>query len=347
MSTQKAAQWSQGAERLAALLPQTRLHRAVLAWASAPGRRGPWVVALSGGADSVALLLLLWAHWPQRRSRLRAVHFNHRLRGRAADRDEAFCRRVCRALGVELWVGRRRLAEKIQGEAGARELRFAFIEKQLRTHRAKALWLGHQQNDVAESMLMRLARGSGTAGLAAPRPVHLLPGGRVQLRPLLDLKHEEIVAALGALRLSWREDATNAGGDFFRNRVRNEVLPVWLKSAGRDAVAGAALARDLLDEDDAALELWADRLQAGMPRGRLDLSMLKDVPRAVGRRLLRRWLNGQPGAAGLSRQAFELLLDAVEQGKPTRHSLGGQGFAVIRRRELYFERKRALSGNHA
>jgi tRNA(Ile)-lysidine synthase len=303
------------------------------------------VVALSGGADSVALLLLLWAHWPARRDRLRAVHFNHRLRGRASERDEVFCRRLCRALGVELWVGRRPAKQTARGEAGARELRFAFIEGRLSAHRAKALWLGHQQNDVAESMLMRLARGSGAAGLAAPRPVHFLAGGRVHLRPLLDLKHGEIVTALRAARLPWCEDETNARGDFFRNRVRHDVLPAWHDASGRDGVAGAALTRELLEEDDVALAAWADRLQAGMPRGGLDLARLKGEPRAVLRRLLHRWLAQQPGATGLSRQAFELLLDAVIRGEPTRHSLGGQGFAVIRRHALGFERKRSLPGN--
>ena len=95
--------WPHLADLLAARVPRDALHPAALALAWAETRtRGAWAVAFSGGADSLALLLLLWAHFPERRGKLVALHFNHRLRGRAADADEAFCRRVCAALGVTL-----------------------------------------------------------------------------------------------------------------------------------------------------------------------------------------------------------------------------------------------------
>ncbi|MFI5357726.1 MAG: tRNA lysidine(34) synthetase TilS [Opitutales bacterium] len=334
-----AALWSRRAEKLAGKLPPGRLHPAVRAWAGSSRSRGPWVVALSGGADSLALLLLLWAHWPQRRGRLCAVHFNHRLRGRAADRDETFCREVCRALGIKLWVGRRRRAQRIESEAQAREVRFQFVERKLRAARARVLWLGHQQNDVAETLLMRLARGSGAGGLAAPRPVNVVPPGRVQLRPLLGLARGEIEAALRACGIRWRVDASNLRGDFFRNRVRLNVVPAWVAASGRDAIAGAARSRELLEEDDEALEAWAARLTAAMARGRLALGPLAGVPRAVVRRVLHRWLLGLGLAAPVSRQAFDLMLDAVIRGAPTRHSLGREGFAVLRRMELRFASK--------
>ena len=100
--------WIQKAAAMAAHFPLERLHPAVVAWAESRRvhARGPWAVAFSGGADSLALLLLLCAHWPERRARFVALHFNHRLRGAAADADERFCRRVCGALGVRLYVGR-------------------------------------------------------------------------------------------------------------------------------------------------------------------------------------------------------------------------------------------------
>src|SRR5476651_1759624 len=92
--------WRSRAERLGAALPRSRLHPAVTAWAEARPAREPWAVAFSGGADSLGLLLLLWAHWPRRRRRLRVLHFNHRLRGAASAADARFCRQVCRGLGV-------------------------------------------------------------------------------------------------------------------------------------------------------------------------------------------------------------------------------------------------------
>lgn len=336
MKAQKAS-WPERADKLAAALPVSRLQAEAITAALGDGAPdGPWAVALSGGADSVALLLLLWAHWPAHRPRLRALHFNHRLRGRAADLDEEHCRRLCASLGVKLWVGRRRDDQTVQNESQARELRFAFVRQKMTQCRSRVLWLGHQQDDVAETLLMRLARGSGTAGLAAPRPVHVQPDGRQHLRPLLTLKHAELTAALRTAGVSWREDRSNRHRDFFRNRIRRDVLPAWVQAAGRDAVAGATLSRSLLAEDDAALEEWAERLLRQMPNRRLNLALLTDTPRAVVRRLLYRWL-GQRPAVVISRQAFERLLEAVIAGSSTRQSLGQHAFAVIRRRELHWE----------
>lgn len=332
MPAHKRTDWRRGAADLAAALPRARWHPAALGWAAKNGVRAPWAVALSGGADSLALLLLVWAHWPERGARLQAVHFNHRLRGRESDADAKFCARVCAALGVKLRVGRWRRARRGASEAEARAARLAFFARH-----ARVLWLGHQQDDIAETMLMRLARGSGTGGLAAPRPVQPMPGGRVHLRPLLTLKRAEIAAALRAAGLPWREDSSNAGGDFFRNRVRHDVVPAWTAAAQRDALGGAALARELLEEDDAALEAWLDSLEALTARGTLALARLSGRPRAVVRRALHRWLLAQPRAGDLSRQGFEALLAAVERGAPTRHSLGREGFAVIRDGALRFE----------
>lgn len=325
--------WLEAAEKLAAKTPRAQLHPAVLKRAGASKSRERWSVAFSGGADSLALLLLLWAHWPARRGRLRALHFNHRLRGAESRGDAAFCRKVCAALGVTLVEGEWREAHRGASEAEARAARMDFFGKH-----SRVLWLGHQQDDIAETMLMRLARGSGTAGLAAPRPVQTMPGDRVHLRPLLTLKKSEIVAALRAARIPWREDSTNAGEDFFRNRVRRSVLPAWTKSAGRDALAGAALARERLEEDDAALEQWLDGLGALTRDGALDLRKLAGRPRALVRRALHRWLRVQKGVGELARQGFERLLDAAMLGENTRQSLGVDAFAVVRRGQLRLER---------
>lgn len=330
--------WQCRAAALAERLPRERLHPAVRAWAGSRrvAAQGPWAVALSGGADSLCLLLLLWAHWPGRRRRLMAVHFNHRLRGRAADADERFCRKVCGGLGVRSAFGHWRRARRDPSEEEARVARFGFFHRALRRAGARALWLGHHQDDIAETMLMRLARGSGAAGLSAPRPVQRVDD-RVHLRPLLLLKKGEIMAALRVAGIPWREDRTNTSGGFFRNRVRRHVVPAWQKAAGRDAVAGAALARELLEEDDQALEAWLDALRPFRSGRLLDVASLAGRPRALIRRALRRWLAAQPRAGDLSRQGFEDLLAAVTSGRPARRSLGRYGFAVIRGGLLRFE----------
>lgn len=329
MTKRKKIEWREAAENLAAAIPRERLHPAVSAWAEKSAPRALWSVAFSGGADSLALLLLLWAHWPARRARLQALHFNHRLRGRESRADEIFCQRVCSALRVKFvraaWTG----AHPDASEAEARTARHAFFARH-----ARILWLGHQQDDIAESMLMRLARGSGAGGLAAPRPVQALPQGRVHLRPLLTCKKTEVIAALRALKIPWREDSSNAKRDYFRNRVRHGVLAAWNAASQRDALAGAARARELLEEDDAAIEDWLARLKP-LVNGVLVLTKLADQPRAICRRALHQWLLAHPKTGALSRQGFDLLLAAIERGKTTRQSVG-EGFAVIAKGRLKF-----------
>lgn len=335
MPVRKPIDWPECAAKLGAAVPRERLHPAVRAWAETSPKRERWLVAFSGGADSLALLLLLWAHWPERRDRLVAVHFNHRLRGAAADRDERFCTGVCAALNVKHVSGRWQKPPARASESQAREARHAFFVRQLGKSRARALWLGHQQDDVAETMLMRLARGSGSGGLAAPRPVQSMPEGRIHLRPLLGIKKSEIASLLRTCRATWREDRTNAGRDFLRGRVRRDVIPAWQEAAGgRDAIAGAALSRELIEEDDAALEAWLVQIAPFRSDGGLNLRRLRQMPRAVVRRALHRWLQQQGRGEGLSRQCFTTLLENVLQHRVTRQSLGTGAFAQIGRQRL-------------
>ncbi len=346
--------WSRVAARLAAAIPRERLHPAVLRWAAASAPREGWAVALSGGADSVALLLLLWAHFPERRSRLLALHFDHRLRGRASSDDARFCVALCRGLGVELITGRwsrekPRAAASAPAsaaaptETAARAARHAFFSAALRRRRGvTALFTGHHRDDVAETFFMRLARGAGSAGLAAPRPVHpQAASGRSHLRPLLALDKAELVAALRAAGARWREDASNHSPAHLRNRVRAELLPAWRAAAAeprRDALAGLSLTRDLLEEDDQALEAWAARATRLDARGGLALAPLRPLPRAVLRRVLHRWLASTPARTDLNRRGFEALLDLVIAGRNgARHSLGAGHFARLTRTRLRCE----------
>ncbi len=328
--------WRAKAARVGELLPRATLHPAVLAWVAPRRRTDLWSVAFSGGADSLALLLLAWAHWPERRAQLVALHFNHRLRGRESTAEEKFCRRVCAALGIGLRVGQWPGKHSGASEAEARAARHGFFAGEMKALGSRVLWLAHQQDDIAESMLMRLARGSGLGGLAAPRPVQAVGAGRTHLRPLLTLKKSDLAGALRQAGIEWCEDSSNASEAHFRNRIRQRVLPGWAKAAGRDALAGAALSRELLEEDEQALDLWVDVVAPIDRSGGLNLEQLSGMPRAVTRRALHRWLLAVRPLPDLSRQGFELLLAAVEENKPTRFSLGRNGFAVIKRGQLGF-----------
>jgi tRNA(Ile)-lysidine synthase len=341
--SKKKTDWPRAALALAARVPLSALHPAALA--AAAGRpRDRWAVALSGGADSLALLLLLWAHFPEKRRRMTALHFNHRLRGRHSDADARFCRTTCRALGVPLVTGRWDKPPPNPAEAAARDARLAFIAEQQKKLRAPVLWQGHQRDDVLENLLLRLVRGSGAAGLSAPRPVQPVRD-TLRLRPLLTLPKETLAAALREAGAPWREDATNATPCCLRNRLRHSVIPALRQAAdGRDIAAAAALSRELLDEDNDALERQAAALLPRYPAREkifpLPLRPLAGQPRAVLRRLLHRWLAATRQTPPLSRPAFESLLECVVSAVSTRRSLSDGVFALIRRGTLRLERRR-------
>ena len=331
------------ASRVGELIPLSSLHPAVRAWSARRPRSECWCVALSGGADSVALLLVLWANWPGRRHQLVALHFNHRMRGRASSSDAIFCRQLCRALEVPLKSGAWQAAPREgASEAAAREARHEFFSREMEKLKCTALWLAHQQDDIAETLLMRLARGSGTGGLSAPRPVARL-GRRTHLRPLLTLSKAQLLEALRNAGAAWREDASNAAPTYFRNRIRQQVLPVWSSVAGRDALAGAALSRERLEEDDAALEAWLDEIKPMIGRSTLDLTRLEGCPIALWRRSLHRWLLAVHPCTDLSRQGFDALLGLIMSGRNTRFSLGVSDFAVVRKGKLILERSHKRS----
>jgi tRNA(Ile)-lysidine synthase len=338
MPAQRVTSWPRVAERLAASLPRDQLDPAVCLEADDSGRRR-WIVAVSGGADSVALLLLVWAHWPQHRDRVVVAHFNHRLRGAASAGDARFCAALARGLGClfesESWTDR----PTGVSEAAARTARNEFLGRVRRRHRSTLVWTGHQQDDVAESMLMRLARGSGTAGLAAPRPVQAWGREGQRLRPLLGLTRATLRDALADAGGRWREDESNEQGDFFRNRVRATVIPAWTEAAERDALAGAALSRRRLEEDDTALEAWLDELSVLNADGSLNLKALRGRPMALWRRAVHRWLAGHAAQRGdLARRGFEQLLTLAMAGRTSRFILGAGGYARIRKGRMYFEK---------
>lgn len=366
MNSPRELDWPAAAAAVGQALSCERWPERVRAWlATESSVEEPWCVALSGGADSVAVLLALAGMQrggrnsrtaqcgeaglrlardpdPAVRSdppapRLLALHFNHRLRGAAADGDERFCRALCAALGVELRVGSADWpAGSDVSEAQAREARFAFFGRAMHDAGARALWLGHQRDDVVETMLLRLGRGSGARGLAAPRPVQRLADGTVRLRPLLAVPKAEIVAVLRAAGGPWCEDETNHGDGYFRNRLRRRVVPAWAEAAPADLAAAVARSRALLEEEDEALEEWVDRVLPTSLGDELPLAELRAAPVAVMRRALHRWLGTLELGGVLSSAAFDELLAAVRAGCALRRSAGCHGFLEAEASALRF-----------
>ena len=208
-------------------------------------------VACSGGADSVYALYCVADIFADRLSDVFVLHYNHKVRT-DSDSDEQYVAELCAKLGLNFVCGAPDSAPTSPTEDKLRALRLDFFVKESRKLGLSAIVQGHHCGDVLESMLMRLARGSSGDGLCAPRAVSYFKG-TVFLRPLLNLKKDEIIASLVASKIIWCEDSTNSGEDYFRNRIRNKVIPIFEEAAQVDIYKSALRSRALLEEDSNAL----------------------------------------------------------------------------------------------
>ena len=212
------------------------------------------VAAVSGGSDSVALFSLLQQAAAKGDCQLAGLaHLHHHIRGDAADGDALFCRDLAARAGVPAVIGDAdvpALARRdgVSLEVAGRDARQRFYAEAQGTLRASCVAVAHSQDDQAETVLLRLVRGAGPAGLSgiAPRRGQLV-------RPLLELSRVELQAYLDGIGQSWREDATNIDCAIPRNRIRHQVLPL-LRELNQQADAALARAADIFRADAALLD---------------------------------------------------------------------------------------------
>lgn len=283
------------------------------------------LVAVSGGADSVCLLCLLWSVRERFGIELVVGHYNHGWRGAASEADAGFVESLAGALGCLFQMERCVDGAVSATETAARELRLDFLRRTASGAGCCCIAFGHQANDVLETQLLRLARGSGTEGLAAPRPVHVFAGAPTHLRPLLGISSESIRRGMDAAGLPWREDVTNENVEIARNALRHEVVPVLSKSLDRDLLTGAARSQCLLEEDAAALRGLAEERfpDAFSVAEQLDRAELRAAPVALARRALAGWLQGRGLMASVGAASMDLLLVALRgEGEAVRQSVG-------------------------
>ncbi len=184
-----------------------------------------FAIAVSGGADSVALLRLFALLRGELGVVLSALHFNHQLRGAESDADEAFVASLAKKLGIPLHLGRADVAAVARSkrwnlEDAGRRLRYQFFEDASQLHGITRIATAHTADDQAETVLARLMRGTGTSGLSAIHPVR----GKI-IRPLLHVRRDELRAYLQSIHQDWREDSSNADTGRLRARIRTLLLP--------------------------------------------------------------------------------------------------------------------------
>jgi tRNA(Ile)-lysidine synthase len=269
------------------------------------------LVAVSGGADSVALLQVLTRLAPEHDLSLAVCHVDHGLQAESA-RDAGFVRDLATRLGWPVAVERVRVAERPgrSFEAAARTARYGALDRAARAVGARRIALGHTADDQAETVLMRLLQGAGPRGLAG------IPVRRGRLiRPLLQVERRTILAYLEAEGLHWVEDPTNQDPKLLRNRIRHEVLPLlaahgWPK-IGQALRRTARAARESVEALDSLLAPRAATLATRHPGGiALDLAALRDLPPGAVKTVLRRVLRelpGSPVSAGLRAPHLDAL----------------------------------------
>ena len=277
------------------------------------------LLGLSGGADSVALLLLL----KEADRQVTAVHVNHGLRGDASDGDEAFVRALCKEKQVPLLCYRASPPEN-PGENWAREVRYTFFREAMQESGADALVLAHHRDDQAETLLLHLLRGAGLTGLtgmAADATVHDM---RI-IRPLLAYSRGELRAYLNERNQPWREDASNGDARYLRNALRKDVLPL-LEQLAPGAAARMATTASLLAEDEAVLAALTEDFLIRHPGDALPLADLRKQPVGLQKRILRGWWQREASPAGersLSARQTEELLALVDAPVSARCNLPG------------------------
>lgn len=313
------------------------------------------LIAVSGGADSMALLLGLRRVAPERGLALHAAHLHHGLRGAAADDDLEHVRRWCARIAVPLiaarWDTRRRMkARGLSGQDGLRVLRREFLRRAARRAGARAIATAHTADDQLETLLMRLARGAGLAGLGA-----MAPRRGLWLKPLLAATRSEIEADLVRAGVSWREDVSNADRSYFRARIRRDVVPALAAAAWPQAplpMARKALARHA---GAAATEARAARRALGrwtrfvLPavsriqpdEFRLDSARVAPYPIAARRLVLASLWQRLPGSLpGLTRRHLDSLDRLAVRGRPgSCVALPGGWIAQRGRGTLHFRRR--------
>jgi tRNA(Ile)-lysidine synthase len=331
-------------------------------YAKANGLVGPeqrLLLAVSGGVDSTALLNVMHAlkaagSW---NCELLCAHLNHQLRGNDADLDEAFVADQAAKLNLSLIVKRLhvreyRRREKLSIETAARQLRMSALTRIAQEKDCHAIVTAHQKNDNAETVIQRLARGTGLRGLAGIWPVRVFADGTKLMRPLLCVGRDESISYLREKNIQWRLDRTNADYVYRRNFIRHRLLPELQLSAAHSIVEqlselSESARRFYWLTCKRADKFWPEISDCQGDNVILDVGMFLSQPRPVEVELIRRSL-AQIGCGekDLAHGHYEKILQLADQNVSGRKMELPGGYVVCREygRLIFGSRRKDLVG---
>ena len=282
------------------------------------------LACVSGGADSMTLFDALLKISKKRGFTVAAVHYNHKLRGGEADRDEAFVKDYCKTRNTAFFCGSgdvRAHAREfgLSIEEAARDKRYVFFCMTAEKAGAVGIATAHTAEDNAETIIMNLVRGAGAAGLSGIPPVREMLHKKI-IRPMLRVSREEVMRYIAENGIPFAEDSTNSRNIYTRNKVRNIVMPVLRELNPRISEAEAA-ASELIRTDDEYLSKIADAYIAdNCPDQTADAARLLSLPFAISGRVIRKLCSEKR----LSYNHVKAVLELCEKGGPSsRLSLPG------------------------
>ena len=254
------------------------------------------IVAVSGGADSVALLFLLSSLKEEYNLELFVAHFNHQIRGEESETDVLFVQRIAQQLNLPFIVKKRDVPayakrRKLSLEEAARDLRYKFLEETAKKKGATKIALGHNKDDQIETVLMRLLRGGGSQGLGGMSPKRIIAKGASIVRPLIETSRKEILDFLKQKKIKFREDSSNRETVYLRNRVRHRLLPYLERYNPRIGQILFNTAENLREENEYLQEISREAFsrvsQCAKKKVILSLDKLDNFHPALQKRILR------------------------------------------------------------
>jgi tRNA(Ile)-lysidine synthase len=296
--------------------------------------------AVSGGGDSVALLLLLVELRAELGIVLSVAHVNHKLRGEESEEDQRFVTELAQRHGLELYTQEAPLGEAKSGiEAAARKLRYDFFRQLARENRVSRIATAHTLDDQAETVLLRMLRGTGIRGLSGIHRRVALEGrgqaGGEVVRPLLGFRSAELAAFLGEREQPWREDSSNRDLGFLRNRVRHRVLPLLQENFGSALAENLADLAEIARAEEEHWELVHPEIRASDDS--VGIASLLSLPVAAQRRLIRGWLENNDSDLAVSFRLIEEVLQLARGAGGERIELPGGRMLRYTRRGLVLD----------
>lgn len=308
------------------------------------------LIACSGGADSVALLHFIATIWKPVFRQTIVIHYNHRLRGMESDQDQSFVKNLAATYNLPFISQSADKENSFTNEEESRRARLLFYKEIAQTYGPDVfIFQGHHADDVIENMIMRLARGSGAEGLSSPSPISIFSDFTI-LRPLLNHSRDEIHSFIKANGYTWREDQSNHGDTYLRNRIRKNVIPTWEKSIDpdRNFRQGVLYSRKQLEEDADFISLLASEQLATISLNEGKTSSLnlnhnsEKIHPALLRRILQKWAIQKRFHSLFHSTHISQILESYSEGKKltldlssdcTLH-LSSNGFLQLKREEM-------------